>query len=116
MIREENLFVSQEYYPVYRGVKYRWRITRARIITNSKWICDNADRTIAGRRIAKTRENQTIKKSVIDGTILTRDISILWRDNVDSFTDDNQEARKYWDDLTGKELNGNDGGSWIQGQ
>ena len=105
MIREEKLFVSNEYYPVYRGVKFRWRITRARIVTNNNWMCDSVNCTIAGRRVAKTKDNRTIKKAVVDGTVLTRDISILWRDDVNSFSDDNQEARQYWDDLTGKELN-----------
>ena len=76
-----------------KGVTYKWRIKRSGIITNYKWSCDNVNRTIAGSRIARTKENRTIKKSVVEGTVLTRDISIIARDNVDSFVDDNQKAR-----------------------
>jgi len=57
MIKENELFVIEEYYPVYKGVYCRWRITRTRRITNNRWICDNVNRTRAGRRIARTKEN-----------------------------------------------------------
>ena len=59
--------MTEEYYPVYKGIKARWRITRARMITNNEWICKQIDKTIAGRRIARTTENRTIKQAVMEG-------------------------------------------------
>ena len=90
------MYVIEEYYPVYKGVKYRWRITRARMVTNNKWSCGNVNRTIAGRRIARTKENRTIRKAIVEGIVLFRDISIIARDDANSCMEDNQETGKYW--------------------
>jgi len=60
--------------------------------------------SIAGRKIARTVENRTIKEAVTKGTIMTRGLSIVDKNNQNVFTDDQEGAEQFWDDISGKRL------------
>jgi hypothetical protein len=92
MIHDRAWYVSEEYYPVYQGVKARWRITRARIVTNNAYICRSITSSIAGRKIARAIENRTIRSAVTKGTIMTTDVSIIDRGNQRMYSEDRQDA------------------------
>jgi len=104
LIRERQWQVTGEYGVVYWDEENKRRAIKVRMVTNSQWICQQADRTIVGRRIARTKDNRTIREMVLNGTILTREISIVSRDGKEAFANDNDEAEQFWDNLSGKQL------------
>jgi len=104
MVRDNQWYVTEEYYPVYNGIRARWRITRAKMITNNPWIWKEINESIAGRKIVRTVENRTIKEAVTKGTIMTRCLSIIDRNNQNAFNHDQEGAEQFWDDISGKRL------------
>jgi len=96
---------------MYREGEYGWRITGARVVTNSVAVRGSVNRTIAGRCWIKSCDSKWMRDAVAEGVRHEKDMPILGLDVNDAFAHDNtfthedNEARKYWDDLSGKELN-----------
>jgi len=96
---------------MYREGEYGWRITSAKVVTNSAAVRDSVNRTIAGRCWIKSSDNKWMVDAVIEGVRQEKEMTIFGLDVNDAFAQDStftheeNEAKKYWDDLSDKELN-----------
>ena len=105
IVNEQNLWLSAEYYVGYGRKGSNWIMARARIATNNESICNEVNKALKGRKVVRTTHNTIVKDVVIKGTVLSEEITTLGN-GIDSLDSDNHDARQYWDDLSGKELNG----------
>ena len=104
IVKTNGWHLTEQYRIVYWDKENRRRSIQVATITNNSWICDRINTRVATRSIARTGDNRTIREVVLEGTLLTREISIVDRDGRQAFVRDNDEAGQYWDDLTGKQL------------
>ena len=102
---------SCEYRVMYREGEFGWMITSAKIVTNSIAVRDSINQTIARRCWTKNFDNKWMRDAVAEGlrqekemTILRFDVNDAFAQEGNTFTREESEARKYWDDLSGKEL------------
>ena len=98
LINQDGNFVSREYSIMYREGEFGWVVSRAKVVTNSKFVRDNIDSAIAGRHWRKTLDNKWMIDVVEKGIIQEDDMGV---DN-DEFVNDESEVRQYLDDLSGK--------------
>ena len=103
LVSRNGSFVSREYSIMYREGAFGWVVTKARVVTNSTCIRDNIDNMIAGRHWMKTLNNEWMMDSVEKGIKQESEMTIMGIDN-EAFALEEGEVRKYWDDLSGKEL------------
>jgi hypothetical protein len=108
---QEGIVESDEYSIMYREGEFGWVAAKAKVITNSMAIRDNINKRIAGRHWMKTLDNKWMVDSVVEGITLEKEMTIMGLDVNHAFAQDNetfkaeqQEVRKYWDDLSGMEL------------
>jgi len=114
LVNQDGIFVSKEYSIMYREGEFGWVVARAKIVTNSVAVRDNIDKAIAGRHWMKTLDNNWMVDAVAKGvnqekemTIMGLDVDHVFGQDNEAFMAEEQEVRKHWDDLGGKELDPN---------
>ena len=118
LVNQKGMLESNEYWVMYREGEFGWRIMGAKVVTNSVaggWVGggggDSVNRTIAGRCWIKNVDNKWMRDAVAEGVRQEKEMTILGLDVNDAFaqeditfTQEESEARTYWDNLSGKDL------------
>jgi hypothetical protein len=79
-------------------------VAKARVVTNSKAVKDNVDNMIVGKHWRKTSDDKWMVDVVEKGIKQESEMTIMGVEG-EAFMAEDSEARQYWDDLSGKELN-----------
>jgi hypothetical protein len=103
MINQEGIMVSNPYSIMYREGAFGWVVSKAKVVTSSKAVRDNVDNTIAGRHWMKSSDNKWMVYVVEKGVRQESEMTIMGVDS-EAFVHEELEARRYWGDLSGKEL------------
>ena len=97
---------------MHREGEFVWVAANPRVVTNSVAVRDNVNRKIEGKHWMKTLDNKWMIDVVVEGVNQEKEMKILGLDANDAFAQDSEafiseesDVRKYWDDLSGKELN-----------